>query len=68
MIKPQFEVGPAGVGKGGVVRDRNVAEQAVRDVHAWFDTRPGWQASDPIPSPILGSDGNREFLIAADRL
>lgn len=62
LVKPQFEVGPGGIGKGGIVRDpaRYVeVEQKLRqccnhidiEVLGWFD------------SPITGGDGNREFFI-----
>lgn len=62
LVKPQFEVGPQGLGKGGIVRDpalygeveaklRQAAADAGLTVHSWFD------------SPITGGDGNREFFI-----
>ena len=62
LAKPQFEVGPGGLGKGGVVRDpalypeveaklRRCAAELTLTVRAWLD------------SPITGGDGNREFFI-----
>jgi 23S rRNA (cytidine1920-2'-O)/16S rRNA (cytidine1409-2'-O)-methyltransferase len=62
LVKPQFEVGPQGLGKGGIVRDpalygeveaklRQAAADAGLGVHGWYD------------SPITGGDGNREFFI-----
>lgn len=62
LIKPQFEVGPENIGKGGIVRDpalygkvENKLRQCAADldlnVRAWLD------------SPITGGDGNREFFI-----
>lgn len=62
LVKPQFEVGPGNLGKGGIVRDpalyseverklRDSAQQSGLVVQAWFD------------SPITGGDGNREFFI-----
>ncbi len=62
LVKPQFEVGPGGLGKGGVVRDparyaeveaklRRCAAELHLTVRAWLD------------SPIAGGDGNREFFL-----
>ena len=64
LVKPQFELQPGQVGKGGIVKDPDmyaIVEQRLRDacaelgltVTAWFD------------SPIEGGDGNREFFICA---
>jgi 23S rRNA (cytidine1920-2'-O)/16S rRNA (cytidine1409-2'-O)-methyltransferase len=64
LVKPQFELQPGQVGKGGVVRDESlyaVVEKRIRDccaeqglaVQAWFE------------SPIQGGDGNREFFVFA---
>ena len=64
LIKPQFEVGPEAVGKGGIVRDATAQDGAVRDV-ARFLAESGWTVLGTIASPIAGGDGNREFLIAA---
>jgi 23S rRNA (cytidine1920-2'-O)/16S rRNA (cytidine1409-2'-O)-methyltransferase len=66
LVKPQFELQPGQVGKGGIVKDPSMyllVEQRVRDacadlgltVTAWFD------------SPIAGGDGNREFFICAHK-
>ncbi len=67
LIKPQFEVGRAGVGKGGVVRDEALQREACARIAAWLAARPGWRVLGVIESPIHGADGNREFLIAARR-
>jgi len=64
LIKPQFEVGPA-VAKGGVVRDANVHRQVCHRVSEWWAGLPGWQVLGVEASPLLGPEGNREFLIAA---
>jgi len=64
LVKPQFELQPGQVGKGGIVKDASMyalVEQRLRDTCAgvgltvthWFD------------SPIAGGDGNREFFICA---
>jgi 23S rRNA (cytidine1920-2'-O)/16S rRNA (cytidine1409-2'-O)-methyltransferase len=67
LIKPQFEVGPA-VAKGGVVRDANVHRQVCHRVSEWWAGIPGWQVLGVEPSPLLGPEGNREFLIAARKV
>jgi 23S rRNA (cytidine1920-2'-O)/16S rRNA (cytidine1409-2'-O)-methyltransferase len=67
LIKPQFEVGPAAVGKGGVVRDPAARQQAVQTVRGWMAGQPGWRVCDVVPSPIAGGSGNEEFLLGAVR-
>jgi len=64
LIKPQFEVGPA-VAKGGVVRDAAVHARVCAEIESWFAGLPGWRVLGVEPSPLLGPEGNREFLIAA---
>jgi 23S rRNA (cytidine1920-2'-O)/16S rRNA (cytidine1409-2'-O)-methyltransferase len=66
LIKPQFEVGPA-IAKGGVVRDAGVHARICAEIEAWWSALPGWRVIGIEPSPILGPEGNREFLIAAER-
>jgi 23S rRNA (cytidine1920-2'-O)/16S rRNA (cytidine1409-2'-O)-methyltransferase len=65
LIKPQFEAG-AGRRKGGIVRDAAMHEQICNDV-TQLVTSLGWNVLGMEPSPILGGDGNREFLIGARR-
>jgi len=67
LIKPQFEVGPAGVGKGGIVRDPALRQAACETIRDWLAAQPGWTVRGIVDSPIEGGDGNREFLIAARR-
>jgi len=64
LVKPQFEVGPGRVGKGGVVRDPALHEEVCARIAAWLPS-VGWQVLGIVPSPILGPEGNREFLVAA---
>jgi 23S rRNA (cytidine1920-2'-O)/16S rRNA (cytidine1409-2'-O)-methyltransferase len=64
LIKPQFEVGRAAIGKGGVVRDAQAVRDAVAKIENWLVTEAGWQLIGTVPSPIDGHDGNREFLLA----
>lgn len=63
LVKPQFEVGREGVGKGGIVRDARLHRLAVDRVVA-AAASVGLSLMGTIPSPILGGDGNREFLAA----
>jgi len=64
LIKPQFEVGP-NVAKGGVVRDAQVHANVCGSIRNWWAELPGWSVLGVEPSPLLGPEGNREFLIAA---
>ncbi len=66
LIKPQFEVGRANVGKGGIVRDRALHARACATIGDWLAAQPGWRVLGLLDSPIEGGDGNREFLIAAE--
>ena len=66
LIKPQFEVGPRGVGRRGVVKDEALREAALADVTGWVKAQ-GWQVLGSMESPLLGGDGNREYLLAAKR-
>ncbi len=65
LIKPQFEAGRGQVGKGGVVRDPAIHDEVCARVCGWWSALPGWTVLGIEPSPILGPEGNREFLIAA---
>jgi 23S rRNA (cytidine1920-2'-O)/16S rRNA (cytidine1409-2'-O)-methyltransferase len=62
LVKPQFEVGKDLVGKGGIVRDEEAQRSAVAKVRAALD-QLGVKHTDLIDSPILGTEGNREFLL-----
>ena len=66
LFKPQFEVGPENVGKGGIVTDEAATETALA-AFLMFLEGEGWQPGTPIPSPISGGDGNREWLVMARR-
>ena len=66
LVKPQFEVGRAGIGKGGVVRDGALREKAVADVAGWLEVS-GWTVEGRIVSPIAGGSGNVEYLVGARR-
>jgi len=64
LIKPQFEVGPARVGKGGVVRDAALHDEVCQRIADWLPSQD-FSVLGIEPSPILGPEGNREFLVAA---
>ena len=67
LIKPQFEAGPAQVGRNGVVRDPALHRAICERIAAWWRGLPGWMVEGVSESPITGPEGNREFLIAAHR-
>lgn len=64
LVKPQFEAGRASVGKGGIVRDPQAHERAIERVRECV-LGLGGGGIEVIDSPILGAEGNREFLLLA---
>lgn len=64
LVKPQFEVGRDLVGRGGIVRDPDSHAAAVRSVLRALASA-GLSPRAAMPSPVLGTKGNREFLVAA---
>lgn len=64
LVKPQFEVGRERIGKGGIVRDVEAQQWAVERVKAVVGEQGGCEI-EVIESPILGAEGNREFLLHA---
>jgi 23S rRNA (cytidine1920-2'-O)/16S rRNA (cytidine1409-2'-O)-methyltransferase len=62
LVKPQFEAGRQHVGKGGIVRDPAAHAAAVEKVRQTVLSL-GFESIDVIESPILGAEGNREFLL-----
>jgi 23S rRNA (cytidine1920-2'-O)/16S rRNA (cytidine1409-2'-O)-methyltransferase len=65
LVKPQFEVGRKLVGKGGIVRDEQAQQSAVTKVREAVAALGG-RKLEFIESPILGAEGNREFLLHAE--
>ena len=65
LIKPQFEVGKGQVGKGGIVRDPQLHHAACERVTG--DVREFGFETHLMDSPILGAEGNKEFLLYAHR-
>jgi 23S rRNA (cytidine1920-2'-O)/16S rRNA (cytidine1409-2'-O)-methyltransferase len=66
LIKPQFEVGRGQVGSGGIVRDEEQHRRVVAEVNALAESI-GLHLVDVIDSPILGAEGNKEFLALYSR-
>lgn len=66
LIKPQFEVGKGEVGKGGIVREPEKHERVIVEVNSFADGI-GLHCKGVIESPILGAEGNKEFLALYDR-
>jgi 23S rRNA (cytidine1920-2'-O)/16S rRNA (cytidine1409-2'-O)-methyltransferase len=64
LVKPQFEAGREHVGKGGIVRDADAQLASLEKVRSAL-TEIGAAKTDSIDSPILGAEGNREFLLYA---
>ena len=65
LVKPQFEAGRELVGKGGIVRDESAQRAAIARVEAAL-LELGCKRAEWIESPILGGEGNREFLLHAE--
>ena len=64
LVKPQFEVGPERVGKGGMVKDEAVRAEALASVGSFLE-QAGWPVQATAQSPIAGGDGNLEWLLWA---
>jgi 23S rRNA (cytidine1920-2'-O)/16S rRNA (cytidine1409-2'-O)-methyltransferase len=67
LIKPQFEVGPERVGKGGIVREPALHREVCETIRRWLEEEMGWHVLGITESPIKGAEGNKEFLIGAVR-
>jgi 23S rRNA (cytidine1920-2'-O)/16S rRNA (cytidine1409-2'-O)-methyltransferase len=67
LVKPQFEVGRLKLGKGGIVKDQQAQIAALADIKAFIGAQSRWNVAGHIESPILGGEGNKEFLIAAHK-
>ena len=64
LVKPQFEVGRAGLGKNGIVEDPALRERALHDVVACAEQH-GLDVVATADSPIIGTHGNEEYLLYA---
>lgn len=66
LVKPQFEAERGEIGKGGVVRDPEIHARVCAAARLWIEAQ-GWKVAGLVESPITGPEGNKEFLIAAQR-
>jgi 23S rRNA (cytidine1920-2'-O)/16S rRNA (cytidine1409-2'-O)-methyltransferase len=66
LVKPQFEAERGEIGKGGVVRDPEIHARVCEAARLWIEGQ-GWKVVGLVESPITGPEGNREFLLAAQR-
>lgn len=67
LFKPQFEVGPANIGRGGIVRDTAAIETSLAATLNELRLM-GWQCAGQTQSPIRGGDGNTEILLHLQRM
>lgn len=63
LVKPQFEVGPEKVGKGGIVREAAWREEALESITAFCRDGLHWSIEDSMPCPVPGRKGNQEFWL-----
>ncbi len=66
LVKPQFEVGRDGIGRGGLVKSEERALQSLKEVKIWLSDL-GWRVKGEDTSPIKGGSGNTEYLLWATR-
>lgn len=66
LVKPQFELGPREIGRGGIVKSAALRDRAIERVRA-FVAAEGWDVAGVTGSPVEGGDGNVEFLLAAHK-
>jgi 23S rRNA (cytidine1920-2'-O)/16S rRNA (cytidine1409-2'-O)-methyltransferase len=62
LIKPQFELEPSEIGRGGIVRDEQLRQKAVSRICRYVTQQLRRQSMGIMDSPITGAKGNREFL------
>ncbi len=67
LIKPQFEVGKELVGKGGIIKNSKLHEIVINDIKSWVTNDMKMNLIGVVDSPILGTKGNKEFIIVASK-
>lgn len=67
LVKPQFEVGKANIGRGGLVKSEELGLRALDSVRKWTREQ-GWNVKETCVSPIKGGSGNIEYLLHAQRI
>ncbi len=66
LVKPQFELQPNDLAKGGLVKDASLYSQVEQRIRASYSSH-GFTVKNYFDSPIQGGDGNREFFVGAER-
>lgn len=67
LVKPQFEVGRDGIGKGGLVRNDALVPPMLDAMRDWLNGLAGWRVTHLLLSSIRGGDGNQEYLLCGIR-
>lgn len=67
LVKPQFEAGPALVGKGGIVRDSRVHREVILERARFMANDLGLEVAGACASGLRGTDGNQEFFLYVGR-
>lgn len=67
LVKPQFEAERKDIGSGGVVRSEEVRLKCVSKIVDFAEQELAWQHLGTVPSPILGQNGNQEYMLAFSR-
>lgn len=67
LVKPQFELGPTGTNKAGLVIDPEGGRKAVGNVQMFLQ-KQGWETQSMLPADLAGSDGNQEYVLWAQRM
>jgi 23S rRNA (cytidine1920-2'-O)/16S rRNA (cytidine1409-2'-O)-methyltransferase len=65
LVKPQFELGPAAIGKGGIVKEPADGPRALAEFECWIAGQKGWRVVGSCASPLPGKGGNQEYLLGA---
>ena len=68
LIKPQFEAPRHLVGDNGVLKSPSLYPQIAQDVARWLDGQEQWQTQGLIESPVVLPNGNKEYLVKAQRI
>lgn len=63
LVKPQFEAGRKAIGKGGIIKDPEIAKDVADDLADWLSRQLDWTCHGHCLSPLEGADGNIEFLL-----
>ena len=67
LVKPQFEAGRDAISKAGLLKDPETAPAVAAELERWLVEDMGWTSLGMIPSPLIGGDGNQEFLLAGKK-